>query len=143
VGFPGETDEDFDILMDFLKEARLDRVGCFQYSPVQGARANQLPDPVDEKLRQERWDRFMQTQAEISRIKLQEKVGKDLEIIIDDIRGDEITGRSHADAPEIDGKVFTRHADGYVTGDIVSVRIDKSDHYDLWGSISGGRGESR
>ena len=106
VGFPGETEQDFDMLLDFLQEAQLDRVGCFQYSPVKGARANDLPDHVPEELKQERWERFMALQQEISTAKLQSKIGKTVEILIDEVDEKGAIGRSSADAPEIDGKVF-------------------------------------
>jgi ribosomal protein S12 methylthiotransferase len=135
VGFPGETDKDFEALLDFLEQARLDRVGCFQYSPVEGARANQLPGHVDDQVKQQRWDYFMQTQANISRRKLKSRVGRQLEVIIDEVNNEELVGRSFADAPHIDGKVFIRTQRPHKTGDIVTVRIEKSDNYDLWGSV--------
>ncbi|MEZ7951720.1 MAG: 30S ribosomal protein S12 methylthiotransferase RimO, partial [Halioglobus sp.] len=105
VGFPGETEDDFDVLLDFMREAQLDRVGCFQYSPVKGARANDLPNPVADELKQERWERFMALQQDISAAKLQTKIGKTIEILIDEVDADGAIGRSSADAPEIDGRV--------------------------------------
>ena len=132
VGFPGETDEDFDILLDFLQEAQLDRVGCFQYSPVEGARANALPDHVPAELMQERWDRFMQAQQVISAAKLQAKVGSTQEILIDTVDDDGAIGRSTADAPEIDGQVHLPGATGLQAGDFVEAEITGADEYDLW-----------
>jgi len=137
VGFPGETSDDFQRLLEFLEEAQLDRVGCFQYSPVAGARANNLPGHVADEIKQERWDIFMQTQALISRQKLQEKTGSRLEVIIDAVDNGVTTARSHADAPEIDGNVFVSSDRQLVAGDIVKVRIDRSGDYDLWGSETG------
>jgi ribosomal protein S12 methylthiotransferase len=132
VGFPGETDEDFDILLDFLQEAQLDRVGCFQYSPVAGARANALPDHVPPELMQERWDRFMQTQQVISAAKLQGKVGTTQEILIDEVNDDGAIGRSTADAPEIDGLVHLPGVTDLQAGDFVEAEITGADEYDLW-----------
>ena len=135
VGFPGETDKDFEILLEFLENAQLDRVGCFQYSPVDGARANGLPNPVNDKIKEERWHRFMQTQAKISEAKLQSMVGKDVAVIIDEVDSDRIIGRSYADAPEIDGNVIINSHNRYNIGDIVTAKIHKSDKYDLWGTV--------
>ena len=132
VGFPGETDEDFDILLDFLQAAQLDRVGCFQYSPVDGARANALPDHVPPELMQERWDRFMEMQQLISTAKLQSKVGTNQEILIDEVNDDGATGRSTADAPEIDGLVHLPGATDLQPGDFVEAEITGADEYDLW-----------
>jgi ribosomal protein S12 methylthiotransferase len=133
VGFPGETEEEFDELLDFLEEAQLDRVGCFQYSPVDGAKANDLADPVAIEIKQERWNRFMQTQAEISERKLQAKIGQTIEVLIDEINGNDIIGRSYADAPEIDGNVFIQSNKELSMGDVVKVKIDSAGEYDLWG----------
>ncbi|WP_341501300.1 30S ribosomal protein S12 methylthiotransferase RimO [Gallaecimonas sp. GXIMD4217] len=133
VGFPGETEEDFEMLLTFLKEAQLDRVGCFPYSPVDGARANELANPIDEAVKQERFERFMQTQQAISAAKLQAKVGRTLEVLIDEVDGEGAVGRSHGDAPEIDGLVYLNGEQGVKPGDIVQVRIDNADEYDLWG----------
>ncbi|TDG15005.1 30S ribosomal protein S12 methylthiotransferase RimO [Seongchinamella unica] len=132
VGFPGETEQDFEILLDFLREAQLDRVGCFQYSPVKGAKANDLPDQVPEVLKQERWERFMALQQEISSARLQQKVGRDIEILIDEVDSDGAIGRSPADAPEIDGKVFLDGATGLKPGDLVKATVTGADEYDLW-----------
>ncbi|MDZ7782527.1 MAG: 30S ribosomal protein S12 methylthiotransferase RimO [Halioglobus sp.] len=132
VGFPGETDEDFEILLQFLREARLDRVGCFQYSPVSGARANALPDPVPTALKQERWERFMALQQEISAQKLRDKVGKTLEILIDEVDPAGAVGRSQGDAPEIDGRVYLDGVGGLQPGDLVEAQVTASDDYDLW-----------
>ena len=133
VGFPGETEADFEMLLDFLREAELDRVGCFQYSPVKGAAANALPDRVPEEVKQERWDRFMQTQMTISAEKLKSKVGKTLEVIVDEIEGGEAICRSHADAPEIDGNVFVKSNTDLKPGDMIKVNIEEAGDYDLWG----------
>ncbi len=135
VGFPGETDADLEILLEFLQEAQLDRVGCFQYSPVEGARANQLAEHVADDVKQERWERFMQTQQVISANKLQEKIGRTLEVLIDEVDGEDIIGRSHADAPEIDGIVYVRGKNELLAGDVVQVKIDSANEYDLWGEV--------
>ena len=132
VGFPGETDRDFETLLDFIREAQLDRVGCFQYSPVQGARANELPDQVPTELKQERWDRFMALQQEISARKLQTKIGDTVEILIDTVDEAGAIGRSSADAPEIDGRVFLDGISGLQPGDLVEAEIIGADEYDLW-----------
>ncbi len=134
VGFPGETEEDFQYLMDWLTEAQLDRVGAFRFEPVEGAAANALPDPVPEAVKEERYARLMELTARISAEKLASKVGKTLDVIIDDIDEDGgATGRSQADAPEIDGNVFLRDAGGLAQGDIVPVRIEDADEHDLFG----------
>ncbi|MDC6111545.1 30S ribosomal protein S12 methylthiotransferase RimO [Serratia rubidaea] len=134
VGFPGETEEDFQLLLDFLQLAQLDRVGCFKYSPVEGAAANELADPVPEEVKEARYHRFMQLQQQISAQRLQEKVGRELLVLIDDVDAEGATGRSMADAPEIDGAVYLNGDTGVNVGDIVKVRIDHADEYDLWGS---------
>ena len=134
VGFPGETDQDFEYLLDFLRQARLDRVGCFQYSPVEGAQSNQLDGQVPNQVKQERWDRFMQCQQEISEDRLEEKVGKTLEVLIDDIEGDMLIGRSYADAPEIDGTVQVYTDKQVSVGDLIRVEIEEAGEYDLTGS---------
>jgi len=136
VGFPGETDEDFELLLEFLHEAQLDRVGCFQYSPVEGAAANNLPDHVPDEIKEERWHRFMQVQAEISEQKLAAKVGKIMQVLIDEIDNNEYVGRSHADAPEIDGNVFVSSDRPLTQGELVSVSIDSAAEYDLWGTVN-------
>ena len=132
VGFPGETEDDFDVLLDFIHEAQLDRVGCFQYSPVKGARANDLPNHVADELKQERWERFMALQQEISAAKLQTKIGKTIEILIDEVDADGAIGRSSADAPEIDGRVFLEGAIELSPGDFVEAEVTAADDYDLW-----------
>lgn len=136
VGFPGETEEDFQMLLDFLEEAQLDRVGCFQYSPVEGATANELPDPVPEEIKQERYDRFMQVQQKISAARLQQKVGRTLEVLIDEVDGEGAIGRSWADAPEIDGLVYLNGEQILQPGDKVKVTIEHADEYDLWGTVT-------
>jgi ribosomal protein S12 methylthiotransferase len=132
VGFPGETEDDFDVLLDFMREAQLDRVGCFQYSPVKGAKANDLPNPVADELKQERWERFMALQQDISAAKLQTKIGKTIEILIDEVDADGAIGRSSADAPEIDGRVFLEGAIELSPGDFVEAEVTAADDYDLW-----------
>ena len=138
VGFPGETEADFQLLLDFLAEAQLDRVGCFQYSPVNGAAANELPGAVPEAVKKERWDRFMQAQMAISAEKLKAKIGKTLKVIVDEIGDDGIICRSQGDAPEIDGQVFVKHNAGLEPGDVIEATIEKAGDYDLWGSYVSG-----
>jgi len=133
VGFPGETEEDFQYLLDWLDEAQLDRVGAFRFEPVEGASANSLPDPVPEEVKEERYARVMEKTAAISAAKLQAKVGRTLEVIIDEVGEDGATGRSQADAPEIDGEAFLRDAGHLKQGDIVSVSIEDADEHDLYG----------
>lgn len=137
VGFPGETEEDFQMLLDFIDKAELDRVGCFKYSPVEGALANELPDPVPEEIQEERFQRFMELQQQVSIRKLARKVGQELTVIIDEVDEEGATGRSFADAPEIDGLVYLNGETGLKPGDMVKVRIDESDEYDLWASLIG------
>ena len=135
VGFPGEMDEDFEYLLSWLEEAQLDRVGAFKFEPVSGAAANALPDPVPDEVKQERYDRVMALSARISAEKLAAKVGRTLDVLIDNVDAETggATGRSKADAPEIDGEVHLRDA-GYLSqGDIVSVTIEDSDEHDLFG----------
>jgi len=132
-GFPGETEDDFRRLLDFLEEAELDRVGCFAYSPVEGAAANALPDALPEAVREERRARFMQTQARISARRLERHVGRTLQVLVDEVEGARAVGRSAADAPEIDGVVHVAGARGLKPGDRVDVRIDRSDEHDLHG----------
>jgi ribosomal protein S12 methylthiotransferase len=132
VGFPGETDAEFAMLLDFLQEAQLDRVGCFQYSPVAGARANLLPDHVPDDVKQERWNQFMELQQGISAAKLQAKIGKTIEILIDEVDEEGAIGRSSADAPEIDGKVYLNGTQGLSPGDFVEAEVTGADDYDLW-----------
>ncbi len=134
VGFPGETEEDFRYLMDWLAEARLDRVGAFRFEPVEGAAANDLPDPVPEEIKEERYARLMELTARISAEKLEAKIGRTLDVIIDAVDDEGgATGRSKADAPEIDGEVHLRDAGGLKLGDIIAVEIEDADEHDLFG----------
>ncbi|WP_368186792.1 30S ribosomal protein S12 methylthiotransferase RimO [Aestuariibius sp. HNIBRBA575] len=137
VGYPGETEAEFQTLLDWMDEAQLDRVGCFQYENVDGARSNALPDHVPADVKQDRWDRFMEKAQAISEAKLAAKVGKTLDVIVDDIDSDGIaTCRSKADAPEIDGNLFIDvGTEGLSVGDIVSVEVDEAGEYDLWGKL--------
>ena len=137
-GFPGETEDDFQMLLDFLEEAQLDRVGCFTYSAVDGASANALPDQVPEEVKQERLARFMEVQERISAAKLQSKIGTMQTVLVDEIVEDEegnieAIGRTKADAPEIDGVVYLVDAEGLTPGDFVEVQIYDADGHDLWG----------
>jgi len=135
VGYPGETEAEFQTLLDWLDEAQLDRVGCFQYENVAGARSNALPNHVPDDVKQERWDRFMEKAQAISQAKLAAKLGQHLQVIVDDIDADGIaTCRSWADAPEIDGNLFIDdNTQGLAPGDIVTVEVDEAGEYDLWG----------
>jgi ribosomal protein S12 methylthiotransferase len=135
VGFPGETEEDFAYLLDWLAEARLDRVGAFRFEPVEGAAANALPDPVPEEVKEERYARVMELTARISAEKLAAKVGRTLDVIVDAVDAETggATGRSKADAPEIDGEVHMRDSGHLHVGDIVQVAIEDSDEHDLFG----------
>jgi ribosomal protein S12 methylthiotransferase len=136
VGFPGETEADFDYLMDWLDEAQLDRVGAFRFEPVAGAAANDLPGAVPEEVKEERYARLMEKCAAISAAKLQAKIGRTLEVIIDaaDKEGG-ATGRSKAVAPEIDGEVHLRDTKGLTPGDIVRVHVEDADEHDLFGAV--------
>ncbi len=137
-GFPGETDEDFEQLLDFLDEAQLDRVGCFAYSPVEGAKANELADPVPEELKQERLQRFMEKQAAISAQRLQSKVGTRQVVLLDEVNQDSAIARSYSDAPEIDGVVHVNVDDYEIeAGDFIEVDITGADEHDLFGEIVG------
>jgi ribosomal protein S12 methylthiotransferase len=133
VGFPGETEADFEYLLDWLDEAQLDRVGAFRFEPVEGASANFLPNPVPEEIKEERYARIMEKTAAISAAKLQAKIGRTLDVIIDAVGDDGATGRSHADAPEIDGEVHLRDAGHLAPGDIVRATIEDADEHDLYG----------
>ncbi|WP_099826155.1 30S ribosomal protein S12 methylthiotransferase RimO [Oceaniglobus indicus] len=136
VGYPGETEAEFQTLLDWLDEAQLDRVGCFQYEDVAGARSNALSDHVAPEVKQERWDRFMQKAQGISAAKLAAKVGRQMQVIVDDVDDEAATCRTKGDAPEIDGTLFID--EGFETlkpGDIVSVEVDEADEYDLWGRL--------
>jgi ribosomal protein S12 methylthiotransferase len=136
VGYPGETEAEFQTLLDWLDEAQLDRVGCFQYENVAGARSNDLPDHVPAEVKQERFDRFMEKAQAISEAKLAAKVGKVLEVIVDEVDEDGATCRTKADAPEIDGNLFIDEGfEGLAPGDIVTVEVDEAGEYDLWGRV--------
>ena len=135
VGFPGETDEDFEHLLSWMSEAQLDRVGCFEYSPVDGAAANELANPVPEELKRERFDRFMSLQKEISEQKLTAKVGQRLEVLIDEVDEEGAIGRTKGDAPEIDGAVYLNGETDLKVGQVVTATIEASDSYDLWGYL--------
>ncbi len=136
VGFPGETEDDFLQLLDFLEEAQLDRVGCFPYSAVEGARANQLPDHVDDDTKQERLQRFMEKQAAISAERLKTRIGSTQRVLIDAVSDSGAIGRSAADAPEIDGLVYIEEPVNVDVGDFVDVHIDATDEHDMWGSLA-------
>jgi ribosomal protein S12 methylthiotransferase len=135
VGFPGETEAEFDDLLHFLEEAQLDRVGCFSYSPVEGAAANALPDPVPDEIKEERRARFMQLQEKISARRLKRKVGRTLRVLVDEVTDRGAVARSRADAPEIDGQVFISNAAGLKPGDFATVRVTHSDAHDLWAEL--------
>lgn len=135
VGFPGETDEDFEMLLNWIDEAKIDRAGCFKYEPVQGARSNDLGlDQVPEEVKEARWHRFMQRQQKVSAAQQAKKVGKRLPVIIDEANGTSAKGRTKYDAPEIDGSVHIQSRRPLRVGDIVTVKIDSADAYDLYGS---------
>lgn len=133
VGFPGESEADFELLLDFLRAARLDRVGCFAYSPVAGAAANALPEPVNESVKQERLARFMAVQAAISAEKLKQRRGQEMVVLIDAADGRRAIGRSYADAPQIDGVVHIAQGAGLKAGELVRIKVTRSDAHDLWG----------
>ncbi|WP_108263347.1 30S ribosomal protein S12 methylthiotransferase RimO [Mangrovicoccus ximenensis] len=136
VGYPGETEAEFQHLLDWMDEAQLDRVGCFQYENVKGARANDLPDHVPAEVKQERWERFMEKAQAISEAKLEAKVGKVIQVIVDEVDGEAATCRTMADAPEIDGNLFIDEGfDALKPGDIVTVEVDEAGEYDLWGRL--------
>ena len=138
VGFPGETEQDFQTLLDWLEEAELDRVGCFRYEAVRDAAANALPGAVPEEIKEDRWHRFMAAQQAISARRLKRKVGSEIDVIVDELDGEQALGRSAADAPEIDGRVYLaagappRGARKLVPGTIVRARVTDADEYDLW-----------
>jgi ribosomal protein S12 methylthiotransferase len=134
VGFPGETEEDFEYLLQWLSQAELDRVGCFQYSPVEGASANELPGAVPDEIKQSRWECFMAHQQAISSGRLQKKVGRDIDVLVD-VTGDEPIGRSMSDAPEIDGVVYLSSAQHLTSGQLVRARVTQADAYDLWAHV--------
>ena len=136
VGYPGETEAEFQTLLDWMDEAQLDRIGCFKYENVAGARSNALPDHVAEEVKQERWDRFMVKAQAISEAKLAAKVGRVMDVIVDEVDGDAATCRTMADAPEIDGNLFIDEGfEGVSVGDIVTVEVDEAGEYDLWGKL--------
>jgi ribosomal protein S12 methylthiotransferase len=137
VGFPGETEADFEELLAFLDAAQLDRVGCFTYSPVDGAAANALPHPVPDELKRERYARFMQVQERISAAGLARRLGRSLTVLIDKIDAGIAIGRSSADAPEIDGVVYVENAEGLKPGQLCQVRVNRSDTHDLWATVTG------
>ena len=135
VGFPGETEQEFEQLLDFISEAQMDRVGCFAYSPVKGAVANDLPGQIPEEVKQARLAQFMAHQAEISAARLQQRVGRIETVLIDEVVEEGAVARSKADAPEIDGQVFIDGATHLKVGDFVEVEVEEADEYDLWGHL--------
>jgi ribosomal protein S12 methylthiotransferase len=137
VGFPGETDEDFAMLLDWLDAAQLDRVGCFRYEPVRGAVANDLAEPVPDDVKERRWHRFMQRQQAISARRLKRKVGSRQQVIVDEAGAAGGKGRAKGDAPEIDGAVHLTSRRPLRVGEIVTARIDRADAYDLYGNVVG------
>ena len=137
VGFPGETDAEFEELLDFLREAELDRVGAFAYSPVDGAKANELPNPVSEELKEDRLEQFMAVQAEISAAKLQRKIGRTIKVLVDEAGAGGAVARSAADAPEIDGVVHIANGQLLKSGQFVDVLIEAADEHDLHARLVG------
>jgi ribosomal protein S12 methylthiotransferase len=136
VGYPGETEAEFQTLLDWLDEAQLDRVGCFQYENVAGARSNALPDHVAPEVKQDRWDRFMEKAQAISEAKLAAKVGQVMQVIVDEVDDEGATCRTKADAPEIDGNLFIDEGfEGLAPGDLVTVTVEEAGEYDLWGRV--------
>jgi ribosomal protein S12 methylthiotransferase len=136
VGFPGETEEDFAFLLDWLQEAQLDRVGCFRYENVSEADSRVLGDQVPEEIKEERWNRFMEAQQKISAARLKKKIGKTIPVLTDSVSKDAIIGRSQADAPDIDGVVHVTTQKRLLPGHIVQVKITSSDAYDLYGEVT-------
>ena len=136
VGFPGETDAEFEELLAFLEEAQLDRVGCFAYSPVEGAAANALPDHVPEDVKEERRARFMALQEKISAERLKRKIGKTLTVLVDEITDEGAIARSTADAPEIDGVVHVARSRKLKAGEFAQVRVTRSDAHDLYAKVA-------
>ena len=132
VGFPGETEADFQLLLDWLGEARIARAGCFKYEAVAGAVANDLPGAVPEQVKEERWHRFMTAQQEVSAAIMAARVGRTIEVLVDEVDAEGAIGRSQWDAPEIDGSVFLNHAAGLKPGDLVRASVTDADEYDLW-----------
>ncbi len=137
VGFPGETEEDFQMLLDWLREAKLARTGCFRYEPVEGAKANDLPGAVADEVKEERWHRFMEVAKEVSAERLAAMVGREIDVIVDEVDEDGALSRSQWDAPEIDGSVFLNGDTALKAGDIVTARIAHADDYDLWAERGG------
>ena len=137
VGFPGETEKDFEMLLDWLDEAALDRVGCFRYEPVDGATSNELATPVPKEVTEERWHRFMAHQQAISKKRLKRKVGTQQQIIIDEVGPTVAKGRSKGDAPEIDGAVYVKSKKPLRVGEFATVKIERADEYDLHGTAVG------
>ena len=136
VGFPGETETHFQHLLDFLEAAQIDRAGCFKYSQVEGAKSNALSSHVDEDAKEERWHRLMSLQAEISRKRLAAKIGTLQEVIIDEVSAQQCSGRTKGDAPDIDGRVIIEGPHHFRQGDIVSLKINDADNFDLYASSS-------
>jgi ribosomal protein S12 methylthiotransferase len=132
VGFPGETEADFEYLLDWLAEAQLDRVGCFRYEAVHGAAANALADPVPEDIKEGRWHRLMEAQQQISRARLRQRIGSEIEVIVDEVSTEEVLARSQGDAPEIDGSVHLPPDSGCQVGQVLTVRVEDADDYDLF-----------
>lgn len=137
VGFPGETDSDFQYLLDWFDEAQIDRVGCFKYEPVAGATSNTIENPVPEEIKTARWNALMARQQKISAQRLKRKVGTRQQIIIDEVGTTVSKGRSKADAPQIDGAVYVSSRRPLKVGDIVTAKIDRADQYDLHGTVAG------
>lgn len=135
VGFPGETEEEFQQLLDFLDEAQLDRVGCFTYSPVEGAVANELGEAIPEEVKEERLARFMEKQIGISAERLKRNIGKEIQVLIDEIDEEGAIARSMADAPDIDGLVYIQDAQGLQVGDLVMVQVEHTDEHDMWATL--------
>jgi ribosomal protein S12 methylthiotransferase len=139
VGFPRETEEDFNLLLDWLRDARIARAGCFKYEAVEGAPANALPGAVPEEVKEERWHRFMAAQQKVSSELLSARVGETIDVLVDAASDAGAVGRSRWDAPEIDGSVYLERADGLNPGDIVQARVTRADAYDLWAKPLPGR----
>ena len=135
VGFPGETDDDFEVLLDWLAEAKLARVGCFKYETVEGASANALPGAVPDEVKEERWHRLMAAQQDVSRALMAARVGRTIDVIVDKVETNGAVGRSKWDAPEIDGSVFLEGGRKLAAGDIVKARVVRADEYDLWATV--------
>ena len=142
VGFPGETEQDFELMLDWLKEARLNRGGCFKYVPVEGAVANDLPGAVPEEVKEERWHRFMAVQQEVSRELLRSKIGRVIDVLIDEVDDEGAMGRSQWDAPEIDGSVFLNGETSVSPGDLIRAKVVEADEYDLWAEREHGASEA-